>query len=517
VALLEEVNGLGGYLTAIYQELANAQTESDLLQTMTLDQSLMLGLLLEGGQMPAATTPLGNLGGNGSQSAGTSPSGGLEGQPGSLLATTIGGDYLTVKQDIQLFKANRDRYGEVLKPKHPQMVALDLEIDQLGRVLDIYRQQSVDQLEAKKSALALQITNLESQIQERGKEDLGLSLKAAQYERLKAKADRIQSLYDQLLAELQTLDVNKEISPESVTIYQPATDANPDATLFEKGMIMAGALGLGVGLLILLLLDRLDDRMNSFTELEELFDEEVLGQIPREHTPGRRSGLIPSLQPNDQRHPFVEAYRNLRSSLLYMASSETRPRTLLVTSSVPGDGKSLTATNLAITLAMAGSRVLLVDADLRKGNLKARLNIEADTGITELFLEGTDWHKSVKETPVPNLFLLPRGSTTQRSSELFMGPVMDKFLKDAAHEYDYVVLDTAPVMAADDVTSLAPRVDGVLFVIRAEHTSARVAHSALNMLYQRKANVLGVVFNSVHVSAGDYYYYYRYKDYYHKP
>jgi len=90
---------------------------------------------------------------------------------------------------------------------------------------------------------------------------------------------------------------------------------------------------------------------------------------------------------------------------------------------------------------------------------------------------------------------------------------MEKFLKDAAQEYDYVLIDTAPVMAADDVTSLAPRVDGIIFVVRAEYTSSRVAHAALNMLYQRKANVLGLVFNSVHVSTGDYYYYYRYQDY----
>jgi capsular exopolysaccharide synthesis family protein len=512
VALLQEVNGLGGYLTAIYQQLAAAQTEAELLQTMTLDQSLMLGLLLGESQVPAP----GTAGAAGSGYGNGMMNNGVEGQPMASAAMAIGGDYLTVKQQIQLLKADRDRYAVVLKPQHPQMVALDLEIDRLGRVLDIYRQQSLEQLDAKKTAIALQITNLESQIRERGKDDLGLSLKASQYERLKAKADRVQSLYDQLLAELQTLDVNKEMSPESVTIYQPATDAAPDPTLFEKGMILAGVLGLGLGILILILMDRLDDRMNSFTELEELFDEDVLGQIPRERVAGKRSGIIPVLETNDQRHPFVEAYRNLRSSLLYMNDGDTRPHTLLVTSSVPGDGKSLTATNLAMTLAMGGSRVLLVDADLRKGNLKGRLNVEAETGISELFLEGLDWHQSVKPTADPKLFLLPRGTTTQRSSEFFTSPVMDKFLKDAAQEYEYVVLDTAPVMAADDVTSLAPRVDGVLFVVRAEHTSARVAHSALNMLYQRKANVLGLIFNSVRVGSGDYYYYYRYKDYYHK-
>jgi capsular exopolysaccharide synthesis family protein len=164
-------------------------------------------------------------------------------------------------------------------------------------------------------------------------------------------------------------------------------------------------------------------------------------------------------------------------------------------------------------MAMGGSRVLLVDADLRKGNLHSRLNVENKTGLTEVFLQSTDWRAAVRETAVPNLSLLPRGATTQRSSEFFIGPVMEKFLQESGQEYEYVIIDTAPVMAADDVTSLAPRVDGIVFVIRAEYTSSRVALAALNMLYQRKAHVLGLVFNSVHVSTGDYYYYYRYSDY----
>jgi len=503
IALMQQASGLGNYLTSIYQQLANAQSEADLLQSMTLDQNL----LLEQGNQTTIAARSSYGAGNG-----ILVNAGLDSQSGLLAPNTIGTTYLAIKQQIQLLKADRERYAVYLKPKHPQMVALDQEIEKLGQVLDIYRQQSVEQLEAKKSALALQINNLETQTKERGRENIEISRKAAQYERLQAKAQRVQSLYDQLLATLQTLDVNKEISPESVTIYQPASDGFPDKTLLKKGLLMAGILGLGLGLIILFMLDRVDDRMNSFTEVEELFDEDVLGQIPRERKPGK-SGIIPALQPDDQRHPFVEAYRNLRSSLLYMTHVEPRPRILLVTSSVPGDGKSLTATNLAITIAMGGSRVLLVDADLRKGNLHNRFGIEADTGFSEVFLSGADWHQAVKETSVPNLKLLPRGKTTQRSSEFFIGADMDKFLREAGGAYDYVIIDTAPVMAADDVTSLAPRVDGVVFVIRAEYTSSRVAHAALNMLYQRKANVLGLVFNSVHVSTGDYYYYHRYQDY----
>ena len=92
---------------------------------------------------------------------------------------------------------------------------------------------------------------------------------------------------------------------------------------------------------------------------------------------------------------------------------------------------------------------------------------------------------------------------------------MGKFLKNTIAEYDYVLIDTAPVMAADDVTSLAPRVDGVIFVVRAEFTSARVVRASLDMLYQRKARILGLVFNSVRASVGEYYY--SYKDYYSRP
>ncbi|HEX7577747.1 MAG TPA: CpsD/CapB family tyrosine-protein kinase, partial [Verrucomicrobiae bacterium] len=383
----------------------------------------------------------------------------------------------------------------------------------LGQMLDIYRQQSVEQLDAKKSAMALQITNLDNQTKQWGAENLALSRKSAQYARLKANSDRIQSLYDSLLATLQTLDVNKDISPETVTIYEPAVDTGPDKTLVKKGLTIAGVVGLVLGVVMLLLLDRVDDRLNSFTELEELFDEDVLGQIPRERKPAR-GGVMPFVQADDQRHSFIESYRNLRSSLLYMAQTGTRPHTLLITSSVPNDGKSMTAANLAIMLAMGGARVLLVDADLRKGTLGRRFNIEADAGLFEVLSQGKDWRSVVKETTVANLRLLPRGATTQRSSEFFIGPVMVKFLQESIKEYDYVLIDTAPVMAADDVTSLAPLVDGVIFVIRAEFTSARVARAALDMLYQRKARVLGLVFNSVRATASDYYSYYRYRDYY---
>jgi capsular exopolysaccharide synthesis family protein len=511
-ALLQEASAVQTYLASLYQQVAVVQSEYVMLQSLSLDQDI----LLEQNQSPILNLAMGSPApGNLTTGNGASVNNGLSGQSPSFGANTIGMEYLTIKQQILLAKADQERFGKYLKPKHPEMIALSRQLDRLEQMSAIYRDQNRDEVEAQKLALTLSITNLQNQAVDWGKQNLVLMRKSAQYDRLKAKTERLQALYDSLLGTMESLDVNKDLSPETVTIYEPASEAAPDTTLVTKGFILAGVLGLALGVIVLLLMDRVDDRMNTFTELEGLFDEEILGQIPRERK-NMKGGAMQFVQPDDERHSFVESYRNLRSSLLYMAQTGTRPHTLLVTSSVPNDGKSITAANLAVILAMGGSRVLLVDADLRKGNLHGRFNLKAGTGLSEVLSQNTDWRPAVQETPVPNLRLFPRGGTTQRASELFIGPVMERFLQEASKEYDYVLIDTAPVMAADDVTSLAPRVDGVVFVIRAEFTSSRVARAALDMLYQRKTRILGLVFNCVRATTGDYYYYHRYKDYYHK-
>ena len=506
VGLAQEANGTANYLSTLYQQLAEAKSEYSLLQSMSLDQSL----LIERDRSPGASGPMINGGREDSSFLASAAAGG---QSTLISPSTIGTEYLSIKQRILLMKAEIERYGEYLKPSHPKMVEMSDQLDKLNRMLAIYKDQTVEQLEARKTALDLKIKNLEIATKTLGEQKIELDRKSAQYNRIKAKGDRLQDLYNQLLATLQTLDVNKDIGAETVTIFQPASDAFVVSSELAKKLFVAGIVGLALGLGILLLLNRLDDRITSYLELEEMFDDDILGQVPRE-TSSVKDGGVPMLKPEDPRHPFVEAYRNLRSSLLYTANVGTRPHTLLITSSVPNDGKSVTAANLAITLAAGGSRVLLVDADLRKGNQHRRFGIQADTGLSECLTQGLDWHQVVRETSTPNLHLLPRGAVIHHSGEYFIGPAMQTFLAETVKEYDCVLIDTVPVMAADDVTSLAPRVDGVLFVIRAEHTSARVANAALDMLAQRKAPILGLVFNAVRPSAGEYYSYYRYRDYY---
>jgi polysaccharide biosynthesis transport protein len=392
------------------------------------------------------------------------------------------------------------------------MIAMSEEITRREGLLKIYRDQGAEQLESKKAALALQIQNLQKDAKEWDGKMLEIQAKTAEYQKLKGNSQRIQALYDRLLATMQTLDVNKEVSPESVTIYEKATPPLPDRPELPIQLAIGGGVGLVLAILLLWLVDRLDDRMNSFTELQDVFDEEVVGQIPREKS-GRRNKPLALIQPEDERHSLVEAYRNLRSSLLYMAEAGSRPKTILVTSSVPNDGKSFTASNLAITMASSGSRVLLVDADLRKGAIHQRFEVASEPGLSEVLAQGVNWETAVQPTRISKLFVLPRGAFVPNSSELFLSEATPAFLKEVAAKYDYVLMDTVPVMAADDVTSLAPLVDGTLFVIRATFTSARVARAALDSLYQRQVRVLGIVFNAVPPRSVDYYYY-KYRDYY---
>jgi capsular exopolysaccharide synthesis family protein len=491
VLLQEQGNSAGNYLAALNQRLAALKSEFDLLTTLTLDQNLDRQQSQLSGTLPGTTS-------------GSNPGNQSDG---------IELDYFRARQQILVLKAEQTEMGQYLRPKHPKMIAMTEEIARRTRLLDVLKVQSGEQLASKKESLRLQIKNLEKEVAEWDAKNLEISRKTSEYAKMKANQQRVQALYDRLLATMQTLDVNKEISPESVTIMEPATAAFPETPPLLRSLLMAVLVGLALSVAVLLVLDRLDDRMNSFPELKELFDEEVLGQIPHQE-PVSRGSKVQVIHTEDERHPFVESYRNLRSSLLYMEQNGAKPKTLLVTSSEPNEGKSMTAANLAITLAFSGARTLLVDADLRRGELHERLGVKSEYGFSDALQNGGDWRRGVKETATQNLSFLPRGKPTARSSELFLNQVTKNFLKEVAAQYDYVVIDTAPVLAADDVTSLAPLAEGTIFVIRAGETSGRVARASLELLYQRRVPVLGLVFNAVRTTSAAYYYYHRYHDYY---
>ena len=279
-----------------------------------------------------------------------------------------------------------------------------------------------------------------------------------------------------------------------------------------KSLLIGFGIGALAGLAILILLDRIDDRMASFSEFQHHFSENVLGQIPKEKTKGK----VDLLQPDDSRHVFAESYRNVRSSIFFMPYEGPRPKSFLVTSAVPSEGKSTVSANLAITFALSGARTLLIDCDLRRGALREAFGITSKIGFSEVLKQEVNWREVVVPTAYETLWVLPRGKTLSQPSEHLLRDSTEALMREIYQYYDYIIIDSSPVLAADDTTSLAPKIDATLFVVRLGYTSARLTKKSLELLYNRQVNIPGVILNFVDTSLPEYYYY-QYSEYYSTP
>ncbi len=490
----EEGNSAAAYLVKLNQQYAQLKTEYDLLSLLDLDQNLDRQQVAPSSATATAPTSQND-----------------EGMPFADIGPE--GEYLKAKQSVQLLKAERDTLSKDLRPKHPKIIKLNDEIDKQEKLIGLYREDAVEKLETRRKSIGKQMENLKSNIKEWEKKALDLSQQLAQFNRLKGKVDRQKTLYDRLTNNLKDVDVSQVVDGgDQVGIMESAT--TPISV--RPGLIRSLLVGLGfgafAGLIILILLDRIDDRMASFTEFQHYFTENILGQIPKEKT----KGAVTLLQPDDARHIFAESYRNVRSSIFFMPYEGPRPKTLLITSAVPNEGKSTISANLAITMALSGAKTLLIDGDLRRGALREAFDIHSKIGFSEVLKQEVNWREVVVPTTLPSLFVLPRGNTLSQPSEHLLRESTDAFLKDIYNHYDYIVIDSSPVLAADDTTSLAPKIDATLFVVRLSYTSARLTRKALELLYNRQVNVPGVILNYVDTSLPEYYYY-QYAEYYNTP
>jgi succinoglycan biosynthesis transport protein ExoP len=230
----------------------------------------------------------------------------------------------------------------------------------------------------------------------------------------------------------------------------------------------------------------------------------VLGQIGHEEGEGN----VQLLQVNDSRHSFAEAFRSLRSSLVFMPTERSKPKVILITSAIPGEGKSTIASNLAIAFAISGAKTLLVDADLRRGALHARFNIAGGVGLSEVLQQTVPWQEAVTPTQWNHLSLLPRGNPLQQPGEYLLSPTGNRFFQEIRNEYDYVIVDSAPILVAEDTSGIVSRVDAIAVVLRFIVSSVRLSHRAIARIKERQGNVVGLVLNEISSALPEYSYYY---------
>ncbi|MEO6785765.1 MAG: polysaccharide biosynthesis tyrosine autokinase [Chthoniobacteraceae bacterium] len=490
--LREDGNSAATYLAQLNRQLADLKTEFDLLELLNLDQNL---------DRPQVVPSAGDKG---------------QGRVDSLAATPGPlGEYLRAKQSVQQLKADREELSKTLRPKHPGMVALDEQIAKGEAMLKTFQQLSVDALESRRASIKVQMANLEGTIKVWEGKALDLARRVADWDKIRSKIDRTKQQYERVNGNLRQMDVYKNIQTDTISILERASPAESKRPGLEKYLAWGGLSGLFLGLIILFVMDKMDDRIGSFFEFRERFPEALLGQVPRELA---KAGVA-MLVSNDPRHALLESFRTLRSSIIFLPVEGARPKTLLITSATPGEGKTTVAANLAITFAFSGAKTLLVDADLRLGRIAKAFQIENEAGFSDVLRQRTHWREVIVPTSTPNLSVLPRGKTLPHPAEHFLGKVTDQFLQEVYSEFDYVIFDSPPVMAADDVLSLAPKIDGTIFVVRFSTSSARRSRTAINLLSQRQANLLGIVCNDVRLAESEYGYgnYYQYSSYRENP
>lgn len=489
--LEQEGNIAGGYLARLKTQLSDFQLETRLLDATALESDAAASGSTNASVTSSLLTSL---------------------RPSGAGGGAMNRDDQATSREIELLKSQREKLSEFLRPKHPKIVKLDADIRRGEQLIEIYRRQNLEQVATSRQALKIRINSVESSIKEWEGKVAAANLRIAAAERLKQNVSRNQSLYDRLVSLLQSVDISRNIDQETLDVLDPASPGKRSyqAAKTAVGMALFGGLAVGFGIIFLIAMR--DDRFNSLEEVNDQMGGGVVGQVPE--MPLLKNGApLPLLEDQDDRHIYVESYRSLRSALLFLAVDGARPQVLLITSAVPNEGKSTITTNLARALALGGSRVLLIDGDMRKGHLHELLGLKSQPGLAELLRHAGDPGEFIQTNSLANFSFLPRGSILTNPGDLFLNPAFETLLTRLRQEFDYILIDSSPVFAADDATTLAPKVDGTLFIVRSRFSRARAVREALSLLQQRQARVLGLVLNRADATAKSYHYY-NYADYY---
>jgi capsular exopolysaccharide synthesis family protein len=283
-----------------------------------------------------------------------------------------------------------------------------------------------------------------------------------------------------------------------------------------RTIIIAFILSLVVGIGLAFLLDFLDDTLKSVDDVDRYIHLPALALIPAGRSDKLRLRGAESAAPsdmsalalvNDVRSPIAEAYRHLRTSLL-LSSAGNPPRTILVTSSQPSEGKTTTAINTAFMLAQTGAQVLIIDCDLRRPRLHAHFNLSNARGLTNCLSGESDDLDSLIQTYAlqPNLKLLPSGPVPPNPAELLGSDEMRRLLTTLSEKFTHIIVDSPPAISFTDASILSTFVDGVILVIHGGRSSRAVVRRAKQQLLDVGAHIFGVVLNNVKIESHDYYY-----------
>jgi len=395
---------------------------------------------------------------------------------------------------IALMQANYQEKLSVLKPAFPEMMALRTQIteaeNQVRAQIDVVRNAIRLEFEAARA----QEQALEAKLEEVKAEVLDVRGRSIEYTILMREVDTARSLYDGLLSQFRELGVAGDVDTNNVSIIDRAQVPRvPDSPSLRKNLLISLFLGLLAAAAFIGVREALDDTFNSVAEVEEALNLAVLGVAPMYRTEEEARTPIDELRTNPT-SPLSEAYRSLRTALQFSTEDGT-PKTLLITSSRPGEGKSTTSIALSLNFAQLGMKVLLIDADLRNPNVHRQLQIENSEGLSNYLAGGADSADLVRASGIDGVTVLTSGPPPPNPAELLAGPRFGMLLSAASENFDTIIVDGPPVMNLADAPIISSLVHGTLLVIEAASTRRGVVIDTARRLDFARARVVGALLN----------------------
>lgn len=399
-----------------------------------------------------------------------------------------------------------------VRESNPQVQAIDVRIGQSSRAM-------VDATNATIASLERSLGEIEQNIRDLRARLSTYPGKQSQFAQLQLEVELQNDTYRYLLSQLEAARISAATIAPYVQIVEPAQGAFRVGMGLRQKVTIGLMIGLFVAIMAAFFLEYLDQTIKTSADVERALEVPVLGLIPLEAmqsgpvttgTNGRRRQNLPLVSLLSPDHPASEAYRTLRTNVTFVNAEQRQLQLLVVTSPGPGEGKSTTAANLAITLAQQGSHTLLVDADLRRPLVHRAFNLVQEPGLTDVLVGTASLREAIRPNVVPKLDVLPAGALPPNPSELLGSEAMQRLQEQLRGQYDTIIFDSPPTLAVTDATVLGASSDGVILVVRAGETDEVAAQRALQQLKRVQAKIAGTVLNGIQKQRDRYYNYYSY-------
>lgn len=428
---------------------------------------------------------------------------------GALPADMIGNSNIRILQQQQAqLQGQYQQKLQTFKPDYPEMRQLKGQLDDLGQQIAREIAGVRASVKAEYDAASSQEGMLKAQIAALRNEALSVDGRSIDYNILKREADTNRQLYDNLLQRYKEVGVAGDVRANNISIIDRADDGWRIKPSLSRNLSLGLLAGLLLGILAALLLEFLDDTVKTPEDIEQKMRLAVLGVVPKLAARQNVADVV-----DDPRSAFSEAYRSIRTALQF-ATDHGVPKSLLITSTRPGEGKSTTALTLARHFAQLGKRVLLIEADLRNPSLHRTLSMSPNgVGLSNLLAGGCTLSEATTQSEEPRLDIILAGPLPPSPAELLAGSKLVSALTVAAEVYDQIIIDGPPVLGLADAPILSNAADGTLLVVHAGKTKIKPALLALKRLLAARARVVGALLSKYDARAAGYGYGYGYHHY----